>query len=154
MIDVYLLLGSNLGNRELFLQKAAEEIGKAIAPVKKMSKVYQTPAWGKTDEPDYLNQALLVQTDMPANEILQTILAIELLLGRERKEKWGSRTIDIDILLYGDEIISEPGLIIPHPQLHKRKFAMEPLIELSPKLVHPIFNRTIAELNHVVNDRN
>jgi 2-amino-4-hydroxy-6-hydroxymethyldihydropteridine diphosphokinase len=154
MNDVYLLLGSNLGNREMFLQQAAHEIEKAIAPIAKRSTVHQTPAWGKTDEPDYLNQALLLKTDMPAAEILQTILAIELLLGRERIEKWGSRTIDIDILLYGDEIISQPGLIVPHPQLHKRKFAMEPLIEIAPKLVHPIFNRTIADLNHVVDDRN
>jgi 2-amino-4-hydroxy-6-hydroxymethyldihydropteridine diphosphokinase len=153
MIDVYLLLGSNLGNREWFLERAGQEIEQAIAPIKKRSTIHQTPAWGKTDEPDYLNQALMLQTDMPAKDILQTILAIELVLGRERKEKWGSRTIDIDILLYGDEVISEPGLIVPHPQLHKRKFAMEPLIEIAPKLVHPIFNRTIAELNHVVNDR-
>jgi 2-amino-4-hydroxy-6-hydroxymethyldihydropteridine diphosphokinase len=154
MNDVYLLLGSNLGNREMFLQQAAYEIEKAIDPIAKRSAILQTPAWGKTDEPDYLNQALLIKTDMPATEILQTILAIELLLGRERIEKWGSRTIDIDILLYGDEIISLPGLIVPHPQLHKRKFAMEPLIEISPKLVHPIFNRAIADLNHVVDDRN
>jgi 2-amino-4-hydroxy-6-hydroxymethyldihydropteridine diphosphokinase len=153
MINVYLLLGSNLGNREWFLNRAAEEIEAAIAPIIKRSAIHQTAAWGKTDEPDYLNQVLMLQTDMPAPDILQTILAIELLLGRERKEKWGSRTIDIDILLYGDEIISQPGLVVPHPQLHKRKFAMEPLIEIAPKLVHPIFNRTIEELNHVVNDR-
>ncbi|MBW4890723.1 2-amino-4-hydroxy-6-hydroxymethyldihydropteridine diphosphokinase [Mucilaginibacter sp. HMF5004] len=153
MNNVYLLLGSNLGNRETYLQKAADEIAAAIAPIAKSSSIHQTAAWGKTDEPDYLNQVLMLKTDMPAQDILQTILVIELLMGRERKEKWGSRTIDIDILLYGDEIISEPGLIVPHPQLHKRKFAMEPLIEIAPKLVHPIFNRTFEELNHVVDDR-
>ena len=149
MIDVYLLLGSNLGNRELFLAQAVEAIEKAIAPIIKRSAVYQTPAWGKTDEPDYLNQVLLLPTDMPAREILNTILAIELQMGRERKEKWGSRTIDIDILLYGDEVINEPDLVVPHPQMHLRKFALQPLSEIAPLLVHPVLKQTIQQLNEV-----
>jgi 2-amino-4-hydroxy-6-hydroxymethyldihydropteridine diphosphokinase len=146
MIDVYLLLGSNLGNRELFLQQAINAIEQAIAPVKKRSKIHQTPAWGKTDEPDYLNQALMLQTGMPAQKVLDTILAIEKSLGRKRKEKWGSRTIDIDILFYGDKIINQPHLTVPHPQLHKRKFALEPLAELGPDLLHPGLKQTVSQL--------
>lgn len=147
MNNVYLLLGGNMGQREVFLQKAAAEIELAFGAVIKRSGVYQTPAWGKTDEPDYLNQVLLIQTDKPARQVLETILAIEQKLGRKRMEKWGSRIIDIDILLYGDAIINEPDLIVPHPYLHLRKFAMEPLLEVAPNLLHPLLKKSIAELN-------
>lgn len=90
-----------MGNRQLFLENAISQIETLVGPVIRQSAVHQTLAWGKTDEPDYLNQVLLVETAMPARQLLQTILGIEKQLGRERKEKWGSRTIDIDILFYG-----------------------------------------------------
>ncbi|RKR85227.1 2-amino-4-hydroxy-6-hydroxymethyldihydropteridine diphosphokinase [Mucilaginibacter gracilis] len=147
MISVFLLLGSNIGNRGFFLNCAIAEIEKQVGNVLKRSKVHETLAWGKTDEPDYLNQVLEVETVLQPQQLLKTLLDIEKHLGRERKEKWGSRTIDIDILFYGNDVINQPDLIIPHPQLHKRKFTLEPLAEIAPAYVHPLLNQTIAQLN-------
>ena len=146
MHGVLLLLGSNLGDRKWFLEQAIKQIEADIAPVIKASAVYETQSWGKTDAPNYLNQVILLQTDLPAQLILEKILDIERKLGRKREEKWGSRTIDIDILFYGDEIINEPGLHIPHPELHKRRFTLEPLDEIAPDLVHPVLNKKISQL--------
>jgi len=152
MNDVYLLLGSNLGNRELFMQQAIKLIAEQIVPVIKRSSIYETQSWGKSDAPDYLNQVILLQTDMPAGLILEKILAIEIILGRKREEKWGSRTIDIDILFYGNEIINEENLQVPHPQLHKRRFTLEPLNEICPEFKHPGCKKTIFELKNELND--
>ena len=152
MIDVYLLLGSNLGDRELFLRMALRLIEGDIAPIAKVSSVYETQSWGKTDEPDYLNQVIMLKTDLPAQEVLRKILAIEQEMGREREEKWGSRTIDIDILLYGDTVINEPDLVVPHPEMHNRRFTLEPLNEIAPQVVHPGLHTTIRALKNKLND--
>ncbi|QEC74983.1 2-amino-4-hydroxy-6-hydroxymethyldihydropteridine diphosphokinase [Mucilaginibacter ginsenosidivorax] len=146
MIDVFLLLGSNLGDRKLLLNEAIERIEADVAPVLQASSVYETQSWGKTDAPDYLNQVLMLQTGLTAREVLRRILAIELLMGRRREEKWGSRTIDIDILFYGDAIIDEPDLKIPHPEMHKRRFTLEPLAELAPEFEHPGIKKNILRL--------
>jgi 2-amino-4-hydroxy-6-hydroxymethyldihydropteridine diphosphokinase len=146
MIDVFLLLGSNLGDRKLFLQQAIEYIEADVAPVVLASPVYETQSWGKTELPDYLNQVLLLQTDMAAKTVLKKILDIELLMGRMREEKWGSRTIDIDILFYGDAIIDEPDLKVPHPEMHKRRFTLEPLAQIAPDFVHPLMKKNILQL--------
>lgn len=139
-----------MGNRQLFLENAISQIETLVGPVIRQSAVHQTLAWGKTDEPDYLNQVLLVETAMPARQLLQTILGIEKQLGRERKEKWGSRTIDIDILFYGNEVINEPDLVVPHPQLHNRKFTLAPLAEIAPGYIHPVLLQSIAQLNEAM----
>jgi 2-amino-4-hydroxy-6-hydroxymethyldihydropteridine diphosphokinase len=153
MIDVFLLLGSNLGNRKLLLNEAIERIEADVALVLQASSVYETQSWGKTDAPDYLNQVLLLQTDLTAREVLGKILAIELLMGRRREEKWGSRTIDIDILFYGDAIIDEPDLKIPHPEMHKRRFTLAPLAELVPEFEHPLIKKNILQLkNELIDD--
>ena len=152
MINVFLLLGSNLGNRHSFLNEAIRHIETEIAPVLKRSSVYETQSWGKTDAPDYLNQVVLLQTDLSAHAVLEKILSIELILGRRREEKWGSRTIDIDILFYGDDIINEPALIIPHPELHNRQFTLAPLAEIAPDLVHPLLNKNILRLKSELKD--
>lgn len=152
MIDVFLLLGSNLGNRKLFLDKAIERISAEIAPIEKASGIYETQSWGKTDEPDYLNQVLLLKTDMPAKTILHKVLEIEQELGRVREERWGSRVIDIDILFYGDAIIDEPDLKVPHPQLHNRRFTLEPLSELAANLLHPLLRKSIQQLKTELTD--
>ncbi|TWR27662.1 2-amino-4-hydroxy-6-hydroxymethyldihydropteridine diphosphokinase [Mucilaginibacter achroorhodeus] len=152
MIDVFLLLGSNLGNRKLFLDKAIEHISTEIAPVEKASSIYETQSWGKTDEPDYLNQVIQIKTSKPARVILQKVLNIEQELGRVREAKWGSRVIDIDILFYGDEIIDEPDLKVPHSQLHNRRFTLEPLNELAPKLFHPVLRKNINQLKTELTD--
>ena len=153
MINVYLLLGSNLGNRQMFLHRAAEYIEAQAGHIIKSSSIFETQSWGKTDEPNYLNQVLLIQTKLIPQQLLCTVLDIELLLGRERKERWGARTLDIDILFYGDEIINEPELVIPHPQLHNRRFTLEPLVEISPKLLHPILRKTVAQLKSELKDK-
>jgi 2-amino-4-hydroxy-6-hydroxymethyldihydropteridine diphosphokinase len=152
MIDVFLLLGSNLGNRHLFLNQAIEHIENNIAPLLKRSSVYETQSWGKTDAPDYLNQVIALQTGLPAQTVLQKILNIENILGRHREEKWGSRTIDIDILFYGQDIINEYNLHVPHPELHKRRFTLEPLAEIAPGLIHPSLNKSILQLKAELKD--
>ena len=152
MIDVFLLLGSNLGDRHLFLNEAIEYINNDIAPVLAMSSIYETQSWGKTDAPDYLNQVISLKTDLSAREVLEKVLYIETLLGRQREERWGSRTIDIDILFYGNAIIDESGLQIPHPQLHNRRFTLDPLAEIAPGIVHPVLNKNILEIKSELKD--
>jgi 2-amino-4-hydroxy-6-hydroxymethyldihydropteridine diphosphokinase len=152
MINVFLLLGSNLGDRQLFLKKAIALIENDIAPVSKASSIYETQSWGKADAPDYLNQVILLQTNLPAQVILRKILNIEKILGRQREEKWGSRTIDIDILFYGEAAINEKGLHIPHPELHKRRFTLEPLAEIAPDFKHPVLNKSILTIKNELVD--
>ena len=153
MNNIFLLLGSNLGDRKLFLKQAIDHIEAKIGPVVKLSSVFETQSWGKTDAPDYLNQVVQLHTLLPARILLEKILAIEILLGRERKEKWGSRTIDIDILFYGDEAIQEPDLQVPHPELHKRRFTLEPLAEIAADFIHPVLHKDILRLkNELIDD--
>ncbi|MBB3057575.1 2-amino-4-hydroxy-6-hydroxymethyldihydropteridine diphosphokinase [Mucilaginibacter gotjawali] len=146
MHEVFLLLGSNLGDRQLFMKQAIDQIESVIAPVLKKSSVYETQSWGKTDAPDYLNQVILLKTAFNPNEVLEKVLNIENRLGRRREEKWGSRTIDIDILLYDQQIINDPGLIIPHPELQKRRFTLEPLAEIAADTMHPVLKKNILQL--------
>jgi 2-amino-4-hydroxy-6-hydroxymethyldihydropteridine diphosphokinase len=152
MIDVFLLLGSNLGDREEYLQKAINLIETELGAVIKKSSVYETGAWGKTDEPNYLNQVVQVSTGLPARHVLEKILQIETQIGRIREEKWGSRIIDIDILFYGQDIINETGLMVPHPELHNRKFTLEPLNEIAPDLQHPALGKSIFQLKSELKD--
>jgi len=152
MNNVFLLLGSNLGNRHQYLNEAISLVSTEISPVIKISSIYETQSWGKSDAPDYLNQVILLQTDVPARELLDKILSIELMLGRKREEKWGSRTIDIDILFYGDEIINEDGLHVPHPELHNRRFTLEPLAEIAPDLIHPVIDKRISVIKNELKD--
>jgi len=152
MNDVFLLLGSNLGDRKLLLNQAIRHIEYEIAPVIKISSVYETQSWGKTDEPDYLNMVVSLQTDMPVRTILEKILNIEHVMGRKRDEKWGSRLIDIDILYYDSAVIDEPGLHVPHPEMHKRRFTLEPLAEIAADFVHPIIKKNSIELKNELKD--
>jgi 2-amino-4-hydroxy-6-hydroxymethyldihydropteridine diphosphokinase len=152
MIDVFLLLGSNLGDRQLFLQKAIDQIETDIAPVEKMSSVYETQSWGKTDAPNYLNQVIQLKTDLAPQAVLEKVLYIESVLGRRREVKWGSRIIDIDILFYGNDVIAEPDLNVPHPELHNRMFTLAPLSEIAPDFIHPALNKTVFELKSKLKD--
>ncbi len=151
MVNVFLLLGSNLGDRFQYLQQAIAGIEK-IGTIIKQSAIYETQAWGKTTEPDYLNKVIVISTDLQPRTILENIWDIEREMGRTRTEKWGSRTIDIDILFYGNQIISETGLIVPHPELHRRKFTLAPLSEIAPGLKHPILKKTMLELKNELKD--
>jgi 2-amino-4-hydroxy-6-hydroxymethyldihydropteridine diphosphokinase len=147
MNQVYLLIGGNLGDRFELLKRAREGIEKQIGELVKESSIYETAAWGFESENDFLNQVLLVKTDLKPEQVLEQCHLIENLLGRVRQSGYyASRTMDMDILFYNDEIINEPDLTIPHPHLHKRKFTLEPLNEISPEYTHPKLKKTIAKL--------
>jgi 2-amino-4-hydroxy-6-hydroxymethyldihydropteridine diphosphokinase len=146
MAITYLLLGSNLGKREKNLETACKYVEDRIGKVLKKSKIYQTEPWGERDQEDFLNQALEVDTKLKPKKILEKVGEIEGLMDREETYKWGPREIDIDILTYGDEMISEMDLTIPHPFIHERKFTLIPLSEIAPDLYHPIMGATILDL--------
>ncbi|WP_304234617.1 2-amino-4-hydroxy-6-hydroxymethyldihydropteridine diphosphokinase [Jiulongibacter sediminis] len=137
----FLALGSNLGDRQKTLLRAVELIERRIGQVSQKSSVIETPAWGVTDLPDYLNQVLEVYTELWPLDLIKTALEIENELGRERKQKWGSRSIDIDILYFNDWHFSTPGLIIPHPFIAQRDFVLRPLCEIAPDFEHPVLKQ-------------
>lgn len=146
MTRIYLHTGANLGDRLANLRAANRLIGERIGRITCYSRVYRTEAWGMTDQPDFLNQALEVETNLSPEELLSAIHQIESDLGRQRVIKWGARLIDIDILFYGNEVIRTRRLSIPHPELQHRNFVLRPLLEIAPELVHPVLGQTIAEL--------
>ncbi len=142
----YLITGGNLGNRMENLKNALVQINVLAGRILKTSSVYQTAAWGLHNQPDFLNQALLIETLQPAPDLLETILQIEKNLGRIRHQKFGSRTIDIDILFYNHDVIDISHLSIPHPQLPYRRFVLAPLAEIAPHYQHPVLLQSVAEL--------
>lgn len=148
----YLLLGSNIGDREKKLSLAIEWLEKCVGKVTSKSSIYFTAAWGNPNQPDFLNQAVCIQTPLMPKELMQTILMIEKKLGRKRTKKWGPRLIDIDLLLFNEEIIKTPVLEVPHPFLHERKFALIPLNEIASDAIHPAFQKTICNLLNECND--
>jgi 2-amino-4-hydroxy-6-hydroxymethyldihydropteridine diphosphokinase len=144
MCEVFLGLGSNLGDRAGFLDRAAA----ALEPFGKVtrSRWYETAAVGLPGAPAFLNGVVRLETDLAPDELFQRTREIERRLGRDPLRRAGSRTIDIDILLYGRQVISRPGLVIPHPRLHQRAFVLVPLAELASGLVHPILGKTVTEM--------
>ena len=138
MTTAYVGLGANLGAREETLRHAVVLLGEADGvDVLAVSQLRETAPVGVVDQPPFLNGAVAVETTRTARELLALLLEIERSLGRVREERWGPRTIDLDLLVYGDEVVDEPGLQVPHPHLHERRFALEPLAELRPKLDVP-----------------
>ena len=146
MNKAFLLTGGNLGDRAENLNRSCEFIEKHCGSIIKKSSLYETAAWGKTAQPDYLNQALELETALSPEELLKKLLDIEKMMGRFRAEKYGPRNIDIDILMYNDLVINEPRLKIPHPQMQNRRFVLVPLQEIAPTIVHPVFLKNIQEL--------
>lgn len=138
MAQAYVGVGANLGDREATIREAlrrlAELPGIAVVAV---SELRETAPWGPVPQPAYLNGAVALETALAPRALLDALLSVERSLGRVREERWGPRTIDLDLLLYGDETLAEPGLEVPHPRLHERAFALEPLAELDPALVVP-----------------
>lgn len=146
MTEVYLLTGGNLGNRMEYLAKAKEQIEKKCGVLLLQSSVYETAAWGNEDQGAFLNQVLQIETELTAGKLLQAIFEIENNLGRKREMKYGPRTIDIDILFYGDAIVEQKGLKIPHPKIQNRRFVLTPLQEIAADKVHPVLFKTITRL--------
>ncbi len=165
-VTVYLGLGSNLGRREENLARAvqllASPTGRAAEGVvsggkiqiARLSPVYQTAPWGYADQPDFLNCVVEAQTSLSPGELLRRTQAVEQALGRrEPSVRYGPRSIDVDILLYGSSVVDQPGLQIPHPRLHQRAFVLVPLAELCPDLEHPVLKAGIAALASRVDGR-
>lgn len=146
MNTAFLLIGGNLGNRAQHLAKARSLIHQRCGNIIKTSSMYETAAWGEVKQAAFLNQVLKIQTLLPAPVLLNCLLSAEQKMGRVRKQKSGPRTIDIDLLFFNDDQIEEPGLVVPHPRLHQRRFVLEPMNEIAPGLLHPVFNKTIKEL--------
>ena len=146
MDKIYLHTGSNIGHRENNLEQANELIVAHIGPIKMQSGLYETEAWGLTDQPNFLNQALEIESGLSASEVMEQIINIELKMGRVREQKWAPRLIDIDILFFGDQIIKTKELTVPHPHMHKRNFVLVPLLEIASDFVHPEFNLSIRQL--------
>lgn len=153
MFITYLLLGSNLGDSKQYISDALIMIASKVGRLDTASSLFQTESWGNPDQPDFINQVICVHTDLEPSELLKTILMIESELGRERLEKWGSRTIDIDILLFDNQVINTPKLVIPHPRMHERRFTLEPLNEIASHIKHPILNKSIGELLDELSDK-
>jgi 2-amino-4-hydroxy-6-hydroxymethyldihydropteridine diphosphokinase len=147
MNNVFLGIGTNLGEREGNLREALVKIGESIGRVVDSSSVYETAAWGFESENDFLNMVVRVETELAPQVLLKKALLIESMLGRVRTgEGYGSRVIDIDILLYDDRVIEEKGLKIPHPLMQERRFVLVPLCEIAPDLVHPVLGKSISLL--------
>jgi len=143
----YIGLGSNLGDRERVIREAVKTLGRS-GPIKilRVSKLAETVPLGDASQPHYLNGVAEIHTTLSATALLELLLNTEDILGRVRRNTWGSRTIDLDLLLYGQEIVHQPNLIVPHPQMHLRSFVLNGLCELNRGLIHPLFNVSVGEL--------
>jgi 2-amino-4-hydroxy-6-hydroxymethyldihydropteridine diphosphokinase len=147
MSVVYLLLGTNLGNKAENLSRAKKYIQQQNIKILKESGVYETSSWGFNHPETFYNQVIKIETDLLPEILLKEILNIEQLMGRIRNAiQYEARIIDLDILFYDDKIIQSENLTIPHPLLHVRRFTLEPLCEIAPLLIHPVFNKTIQDL--------
>ncbi len=146
MHTVFLSLGSNEGDRKAWLEQGIKQIELTIGSVTRQSSMYQTAAWGKTDQPAFLNMVIKVASLCSPTEILELAQQIETKTGRQRTIKWGARTLDIDILFYDSLISNDVSLVLPHPFLHLRRFTLEPLNEIAPDFVHPALHQKISTL--------
>lgn len=149
---VYILLGSNQGNTKQNLLLANNLIEKNIGVISIISSLYETAAWGNTQQSAFLNQVILVRTKLLPKEVLQQLLAIETQMGRVRVTKWEPRIIDLDILFYDNEIVEQVDLIIPHPFIQQRRFTLVPLVEIASDLMHPVLHKTMEELLAICED--
>jgi 2-amino-4-hydroxy-6-hydroxymethyldihydropteridine diphosphokinase len=143
---VYLLLGTNIGHKEQHLETAIGFIQHDIGNIQTLSSIYQTAAWGNENQDDFLNQVLICETSLEANEVLEKVLEIEKKMGRQRLVKNEPRIIDIDILFFNKEVIAQEFLVVPHPLIHARRFVLAPLDEISPDFIHPVSGNAISQM--------
>ncbi len=143
---VYISFGSNIGDREKAIEDALHLINQNSMKITKKSNILETEPYGYTDQPIFLNGAVEVETKLSCRDVLERLLKIEKEIGRIRKFKWGPRLIDLDIIFFNDEIYDEKDLKVPHPDMQNRKFVLEPLYEICPYFVHPVFKKTVEEL--------
>ena len=146
MNTAYLLTGGNLGERVHNLAMARELVEAQTGNIIAASSLYETAAWGNTDQPAFLNPAIMIETPLNARQLIRRILKIEKKMGRVREEKYGPRLIDIDILLFNNEKHNYQFLKLPHPEMQNRRFALLPLAEIAPEIIHPVLKKTITEL--------
>lgn len=140
-------IGSNLGEREALVRQALDEIAKLPdTTLVRASSLYDTEPVGEIEQPRFLNAAVMLDTELTARQLLWNLQRIEALLGRVRTQRWGPRTMDLDLLLYGDLVIDEPELHLPHPELARRAFVLVPLVELDPSLRHPVSGLTVVQM--------
>jgi 2-amino-4-hydroxy-6-hydroxymethyldihydropteridine diphosphokinase len=142
----YLSLGGNLGNTIEIFQNSMEILTKKVGKITQLSSLYQTAAWGPIPQNDFINQVIEVETYISAQELMDALLEIELQMGRIRNERWGPRTLDLDIIFFDDQIISTENLEIPHPRMTERKFVLVPMTEINPSFVHPKIQKTMDQL--------
>lgn len=142
----YLILGSNVGAREIHLSTAREHIVRRLGPISRSSSIYESDPWGYHDQPSFLNQVIEVETSLDAFNLLKTIQSIEKVMGRKRNGKWRERIIDIDIAYYDDMVLSSDKLTLPHPGIPHRRFVLVPLCELIPGELHPVFGISQLDL--------
>jgi len=142
----YISLGGNIGNTLEIFQNALLAIEKKMGKIIQKSSIYQTAAWGKEDQNDFLNQVILIETSFDAKKLLESLLTIELLFERKRIERWGPRTLDLDLLSLDNQIENSKSLVLPHPRIQERKFILVPLAELNPNWVHPMLRKSASEL--------
>lgn len=147
MTDAFIGLGGNLGDRAAMIAAAVERLDDADGVrVVRVAPVIETDPVGPPGQGKYLNTVACVETGLSARELLDACLAVEDALGRERGERWGPRVIDLDLLLFGDAVIDEPGLTVPHPEMHRRRFVLDPLHAVAPEARHPLLGLTAAEM--------
>lgn len=152
MGGIYLLLGSNIGDKRQHLSKAQKCISEQVGDIINYSSIYLSESWGLTDQPDFINRILEIEFINNPEILLKQLLSIEKSMGRERNNKWTSRIIDIDILYFKDLILSEDNLQIPHPRIAERRFTLQPLTELAPDYIHPVLKKTNAQLLDLCSD--
>lgn len=146
MSIAYVAFGSNLGESLVIIEKAFSEIQKNGVEITKKSKIYETKPYGYKEQPDFVNGAIEIHTELSCRELLSKLLAIELELGRVREIHWGPRVIDLDIIFFNDEIHKEKDLIVPHPDMQNRDFVLKPLNDLCPGYVHPVLGITVEKI--------
>ena len=149
---IYLLLGSNLGDRNQSLRLAREQIEQQVGRILRLSSIYETEAWGVLDQPLFYNQVLQIETPLGHEPLLHVLLSIEKAIGKVKVGKWRERLIDIDLLYYGNRLVRTPTLTLPHPEIPNRRFTLAPLVELIPNELHPVLHQSHQELLELTPD--